>query len=221
MKKLTDKLRHSVGTLWDKEFNHPFVQGIGSGTLSQENFQYFMKQDYLFLVEFSRCIAIAIGKSKSVQEMEWLSHLLNETLKTEMHLHIDYCAEIGIPPKDLVETEMSPSTAGYTNHLLETAYSQTSLAAEVAILPCCWSYAEIGQRLSKIQTSNNEPHFSKWITLYSADEFWNLSMELRNLIDHQGATVNETEQKNLMDIFLKSTHYEYRFWEAAYSLEKW
>jgi len=221
MTKFTDKLRQSVGTLWEKEFNHPFVQGIGSGALSQENFQYFMKQDYLFLAEFSRCIAIAIGKSKSIQEMEWLSHLLNETLKTEMHLHIEYCAEVGIPPKELSATEMSPSTAGYTNHLLRTAYGQSSLAAEVAILPCCWSYAEIGRRLSKIQTLNNEPHFSKWIALYSAEEFRNLSIELRNLIDRQAHTLNETQQNNLMDIFLKSTHYEYRFWEAAYSLEQW
>ena len=62
--KFTDLLKESVSVLWEKEYNHPFVQGIGNGTLPKNNFQYFMKQDYLFLVGFSRAIAIAIGKPR-------------------------------------------------------------------------------------------------------------------------------------------------------------
>ena len=219
--KLTDMLRQSVDTLWEKEFNHPFVQGIAAGTLPQKKFQYFMKQDYLFLVEFSRSIALAIGKSRTLKEMEWLSHLLNETLQTEMSLHVEYCEEVGISREDLLATASSPATIGYTNHLIKTAYSLTSLATEVAILPCCWSYAEIGRKLKKIQTADNKPYLSKWIALYSAEEFWILSTELRTLIDDQASHIDKLEERELMEIFLKSTHYEYQFWEAAYTLQTW
>ena len=180
-----------------------------------------MKQDYLFLVEFSRTIALAIAKSRTLKEMEWLSHLLNETLQTEMSLHVEYCEEVGISREDLLDTASSPATIGYTNHLIKTAYSLTSLATEVAILPCCWSYAEIGRKLKKIQTADNKPYLSKWIALYSAEEFWNLSTELRTLIDEQASHIDKLEERELMEIFLKSTHYEYQFWQAAYTLQTW
>ena len=219
--KLTDRLRESVDTLWEREFNHPFVQGIADGTLPQKNFQYFMKQDYLFLIEFSRSIALAIGKSRNLKEMEWLSHLLNETLQKEMTLHVEYCAEIGISREDLLATTSSPATVGYTNHLTKTAYSLTSLATEVAILPCCWSYAEIGQKLKDIETAKNKPYLSKWIALYASEDFWSLATELRTLIDDQAVHINKREEHELMEIFLKSTHYEYQFWQAAYKLETW
>ena len=152
-----------------------------------------MKQDYLFLLEFSRSIALAIGKSRTLKEMEWLSHLLNETLQTEMSLHVEYCEEVGISREDLLATASSPATIGYTNHLIKTAYSLTSLSTEVAILPCCWSYAEIGRKLKKIQTADNKPYLSKWIALYSAEEFWNLSTELRTLIDEQASHIDKLE----------------------------
>ena len=219
--KLTDMLRQSVDSLWEREFNHPFVQGIANGTLSQKKFQYFMKQDYLFLIEFSRSIALAIAKSRTLKEMEWLSHLLNETLQTEMSLHVEYCEEVGISREDLLATASSPATIGYTNHLIKTAYSLTSLATEVAILPCCWSYAEIGHKLKNIETANNKPHLSKWIALYSTEDFRLLSKELRALIDEQATNMDKREERELMEIFLKSTQYEYQFWQAAYTLQTW
>ena len=219
--KLTDKLRDSVADLWQKEIKHPFVQGIANGTLPKKNFQYFMKQDYLFLVEFSRAIAIAIGKSRNLTQMEWLSHLLNETLQTEMNLHVEYCLEVGISREDLLVTDISPTTHAYTKHILETAYSGSTIETEVAILPCCWRYAEIGRKLREIETENNQPHLSKWIALYSSKEFWDLSHQLKDLINKEAASIDIATQTNLIDIFVKSTHYEYRFWEAAYTLEDW
>ena len=57
----TALLRQKADSLWEKEYLHPFDQGIGSGTLELEKFQHYMKQDYLFLIEFSKVISLAIA----------------------------------------------------------------------------------------------------------------------------------------------------------------
>ena len=39
--------------------NHPFTQGIGDGTLNKDSFKFFIEQDYLFLIEYSKILALA------------------------------------------------------------------------------------------------------------------------------------------------------------------
>ena len=33
---------------------HPFTKGIGDGTLDKDSFKFFIEQDYLFLIEYSK-----------------------------------------------------------------------------------------------------------------------------------------------------------------------
>jgi thiaminase (transcriptional activator TenA) len=42
---------------------HPFVQGIGDGTLKQEKFAYYVGQDAFFLEAFARAYSIAAAKA--------------------------------------------------------------------------------------------------------------------------------------------------------------
>ena len=56
----TQYLRELTDDLWIREQQHPFIKEIGSGELDIERFRYFMKQDYLFLIEFCKVIALAI-----------------------------------------------------------------------------------------------------------------------------------------------------------------
>ncbi|MED5428568.1 MAG: thiaminase II, partial [Chloroflexota bacterium] len=65
----TTELRELADPLWSRELTHPFVSGIGDGTLEIEKFQFFLKQDYIFLVEFSRAISIAAAKAKELDDM--------------------------------------------------------------------------------------------------------------------------------------------------------
>ena len=79
----TAYLRDKADHLWEREHTHPFVVGIGKGTLPIEMFQYYLKQDYIFLVEFSRAIAIAAAKAPSLEDMGKFAELLDETLNNE------------------------------------------------------------------------------------------------------------------------------------------
>ena len=47
----SQRLYEAARPIWEACLSHPFVTGIGDGTLSVEKFQYFMLQDYLYLLD--------------------------------------------------------------------------------------------------------------------------------------------------------------------------
>ena len=104
----TQHLRQIADPLWQEERIHPLVVGIGNGTLPLNIFRHYMKQDYLFLIEFSRVIALATAKAENLSTMSWFSNLLDETLNTEMDLHVSFCADFGINKDCLLYTSPSP-----------------------------------------------------------------------------------------------------------------
>jgi thiaminase/transcriptional activator TenA len=75
--------REEADHLWEKEYMHPFVQGIGDGTLALEKFQHYMKQDYLFLIEFSKVISLAIAKSKHLDDTGWFDFAMARDMTLE------------------------------------------------------------------------------------------------------------------------------------------
>lgn len=217
----TDEMRLKVDSLWRKEHNHPFVQGIGAGTLPIDRFKYYLKQDFVFLIGFSRAIAIAISKAPSLEDMSWFSELLNETLNTEMDLHLSYCEEFGLSKDEIAKTLPSPTTEAYVNHLLQVANTGSTIETAVAILPCSWGYSEIGKKLESQGLPNEAPLYKRWIEMYSSSDFEELAIDLRNFIDREQNNLPDDVRMNLVNIFFKSSEYEYRFWNAAFNKEGW
>ena len=99
-------------------FDHPFVQELGNGSLPLDKFQYYLKQDYVFLINYCKVLAIASSKSSTEGMMKkWVS-LLDETLNSEMDLHRNFCSEFGIPLSQLEKTVADSSTNNYCNFLI-------------------------------------------------------------------------------------------------------
>ena len=217
----TEEIRRKVDPLWRKEQNHPFVLGIGDGTLPVDNFQYYLKQDFAFLMGFSRAIAIAIAKANNLEDMSWFSRLLNETLNTEMDLHLSYCREFGLSEEEIAQTLPSPTTDAYINHLLQVANNGTTIDTAVAILPCSWGYSEIGKNLEAQGLPTEAPLYRRWIEMYSSAAFEELAKDLRTFIDREHDKLHDDGRMNLVNIFFKSSEYEYRFWDAAFRMEDW
>ena len=63
---------------------HPFITGVGDGTLPVERFKYYVLQDYVYLIDYSRVLALASARAPDLETMSWFAGLLDETLNTEM-----------------------------------------------------------------------------------------------------------------------------------------
>ena len=220
MKKFTDELRQKATQIWAAELEHPFVRGIADGSLPKEKFKFYLCQDYLFLLDYSRVFAYGVIKAQDEATMAKFSLLLHETLNTEMDLHRGYCDRFGITPAEMETTPVAPTTHAYTRHLLHVAQAGTLTDLVAGVLPCQWGYWEIGTALAKRGTSP-EPLYQEWIKMYSSDEFGALGEWLRELLNDLTAESTDAEKRRLTNHFLTSSRYEYLFWEMAYNQEDW
>ena len=50
-------LKAAAGRHWDDYVRHPFVTALGRGTLAEGAFRFYLVQDYLFLLHFTRAHA--------------------------------------------------------------------------------------------------------------------------------------------------------------------
>ena len=221
MTEFSDLLRDRASAIWELEHRHPFVVELGNGTLPLEKFQWYMKQDYLFLIDFSRVIAMAVAKADTLEDMGWFARLLHETLNTEMALHVSFCKDFGISEADLLATRRSPTTLAYVDHMLTSAHAGTIGEIAATLLPCSWGYAEIGQTLEKRGKPVDHPLYCRWIEMYSSPEFGELAEWLRSFIDRIAMDLPDRHRERLADIFIANSKYEYLFWDAAYRMETW
>ena len=215
------EMRQHCAEMWDKEHNHPLVRGIGDGTLDLDKFRYYMRQDYIYLIDFSRVIALAAAKTPDIEDMGWFARLLDETLNTEMALHVSFCEDFGISEAELLATEPSPTTQAYTRFLLQVGYRGSVGEISSAILPCMWGYSEIGQMLYDRGVPQDAPLYTRWIEMYNSREFADLAAWVRGFLDRIADGCGEDELERMREAFVTGSRYEYMFWDAAWRMEEW
>ena len=201
--------------------SHPFITGVGDGTLPVEKFKHYVTQDYVYLIDYARAIALASARAPDLQTMGWFARLLDQTLNTEMNLHRSYCAAFGITKQELEATQPAPTTVAYTSFLLKTAY-QSSFAELVAcLLPCLWGYWEIGDHLAKQGEPKHAPLYCQWIQMYASLENANLARDIRSLADGLAEVAGSGGLDAMDNAYLTSMRWELKFWDMAYNLEHW
>src|SRR5260370_8237337 len=124
--RLSERLRESVFALWQCQLEHPFVVALGNGSLPRANFEFYIRQDALFLDELTKTFAYAITKTADHEEMDQFGKFLLNTLLVDADLHQRYGKRFELTPDDISATRMSPTHTPHTNHLLSILSTRTS-----------------------------------------------------------------------------------------------
>lgn len=217
----TEYLHDRVQPIWQAQREHPFVVGIADGTLPQETFARWVRQDYRYLVEFSRVFAWGAAKSRRLDEMQFFATALDLTLNTEMDLHRGYAARFGISAGELEATEMWPTTRAYTDFLVRVSADGDLADLLAALLPCAWGYAWLARRLVKDFDRPDDDRYAEWIETYAGDEFQGASQHLQALMNRHADEVSDEKRERLTELFVLSSRYELQFWEMCWRGESW
>lgn len=215
--KFSENLYENVKEIWQSYYNHPFVQGIGDGTLEVDKFKYYMIQDYIYLLDYAKVYALGIVKADSEEVMQGFSSMVNNILNGEMSIHRSYMKRLGITQEEIRSTKTSLDNISYTNYML--AVSQIGGLAEVSVslLACMWSYLEIGRNLSKNPGATKHEFYGEWIRGYISKEYEECTKWLVDLVDELGENISDKEKEKLIEIFINTSKYEYMFWEMSYN----
>ena len=207
--------REAAGA-WDDYVRHPFVQGLGDGTLPRQGFLRYLVQDYRFLIHFSRAWALGAAKAGTLAEMRACIVTVDALVNHEMPLHIRICAEAGISPEALEDAPEAPQNLAYTRYVLEAGYSGDFLDLLAALAPCVLGYGEIGLRLSR-EGATDSP-YRDWIETYAGEEYQRTCREVGALIDGAvAARLGDAPQtlprwRELAERFGTATRLEAGFW---------
>jgi thiaminase/transcriptional activator TenA len=218
---LSDRIRVKAAGIWRRELEHPFVRGLGDGSLAIDKFRFYLEQDYVFLIEYCRVFALASAKARDLETMNLFARLLGDTLKVEMQLHRDYCQRLGIEASVLENAQPAPVTHAYTRHLLTAAYAGTITEIVAAVLPCQLGYAEIAAALAREGRGGGNSFYAEWIAAYTSREFTEGAQRLVELFDTLADGLPEREANHLENLFLTSSRYEYLFWEMSWTNAAW
>ena len=102
-------LRHNCPT-WSDYTDHDFITQLAAGTLSENSFRHYLKQDYLYLIHYTRVMALSVYKSDSLAQMRVGQAGINAMLDMEIGMYLDFCQQWGIPLEevDLPLEDLSP-----------------------------------------------------------------------------------------------------------------
>ncbi len=81
---ISEDLRRECDDVWEQQHRHPFVIGIGDGTLDVDRFRFWVRQDYLFLIEYARLLALGCARAPRLADMARFAELAQAILSTEM-----------------------------------------------------------------------------------------------------------------------------------------
>ena len=199
-----------VQPILTRVYEHPFNVELARGTLSKERFCVYMQQDSLYLVQFSRALAVAGGRALREKHIETLLVSAQNALLAERSLHEHYFAEYGVSRG----AKENPTCLSYTSFLLATATLGNLGEALAALRPCFWIYREVGRHISRVAASPNP--YSRWIETYS-DEAFSIGVDhFIELVDVVAAQGTEQMRLRMREFFMTASHLEYYFWDDAY-----
>ena len=206
------KLKNSCNKDWSEYTNHKFLSDLVNNKLPDRNFKNYLVQDYVFLQQFLKILALSVCKSNSFEEINRSVNFI-KGIDLEIKLHTSYCKKWKISLKSLNNIKVESANSAYTDHVLSVGKNGNNLDIFSCLAPCIIGYGEIGFKLSKIKNWKKSK-YSSWIKMYSSKEYQQVA---KDNIDYLDILFKKNKNKNMNKLeknFKKSTILEKNFWEC-------
>jgi thiaminase/transcriptional activator TenA len=193
-----------------------FNRKLAAGTLDRARFQFYITQDAQYLDVYARVLAMAGARGPDGATLRLFAESAVEAVAVEQALHAQYLTQFGA---DAVGAEPSPDCLNYTSFLLATAYHEPWEVLMAALLPCFWIYWDVGNAIARAAAADNK--YRAWIDTYSDEAFGRAVRAVISATDKAAAGASDAVRVRMMTAFVRSSQYEYLFWDGAYQLRGW
>ncbi|MBP3193792.1 TenA family protein [Natronogracilivirga saccharolytica] len=211
-----------TGYFWDqasdifqKILKLPFNTELKEGSLRQDRFVYYMKQDAHYLADYGRALAIAGTRSGDTEIMKQFFDFANGAVVVERALHEHYLKEFGTG----LDIPKSPTCEAYTGFLIRSAAVDPYPVTLAALLPCFWVYREVGLHIHQQAAAPNP--YQQWIDTYAGEEFGASVDQAITLTEQAAMETTPAIREQMLQAYLTSTRLEWLFWDAAWRMESW
>lgn len=193
---------------------HPFIGELCRGTLSEERFRHYLRQDALYLNEYGRVLTHIASRLRRPEHAEAFIRFASDGIAVEKALH-----EVFLKGDLPSRAEMTPTCLLYTSLLRGQTLASTEEAA-AAVLPCFWIYKEVGDRIVATSAVEGNP-YRLWIETYADESFAEATRKAISICDELAENTDDETRRLMTGIFVRCARMEYLFWDSAWELERW
>lgn len=197
--------------IYDSILNLPFVRELGSGTLPEDKFIFYLQQDALYIENYCRVLAHIASRMPRMDHVKAFLDFAQDGVAVEQAMHGEF-----LKGYDSV-TEKSPACLLYTSLLSAQATAPVEIEA-AAVLPCFWVYLRVGKHIASLSCANNP--YKAWIDTYS-DPVFDESARAIDICNILAENASTRIRRQMTEIYVQCTRMEWLFWDSAYKLEKW
>ena len=209
-------LRHNCPT-WNNYTQHNFVKQLAAGTLAPDSFRHYLIQDYLYLIHYTRVMALSVYKSDTLAQMRVGQAGINAMLDMEIGMYLDFCHHWGIALEEVENAPESAVTIAYSRYILDAAMSGSLAELYAAIAPCLMGYGEIGKSIKKQGFIADNP-YQLWIDVFSSDDFQAITAQNEAQINTLLADASPAQADKFQRLFNTAARMEVNFWQQALDL---
>jgi thiaminase/transcriptional activator TenA len=215
----TAELWRAIEPIYESILRHPFLRGLGDGSLPRESFRFYAVQDALYLRDFARALSLAAARAPKDDWIIMFNEHAAGALKVERALHESFFKDFGLTEADVNATPLAPTNLAYTSYLLAVASGAPFHEGMAALLPCYWIYWEVGKALER--AGSRDPLYARWIGTYASEEFGGVVRAVLAATDEIAGGVGGREREAMRRQFVTTSRYEWMFWEMGYRREAW
>ncbi len=206
--------KHHCLDTWLDYIHHDFVEKLYTGTLPLENFQFYLKQDYVFLMEYARAWGHALTLATTPEQFDFAFKGIASILDGEIDVHVQYCKDWNISIEAVFATTAHPSNTAYTQYVIDCGKQGGFVDLITALAPCAIGYAEIGMWMKLRGDTPNNPYQS-WIDMYASPEFQHMAQDFVAFMDTLHKHIPPENSAHQSAIFKHATALEIGFWDMA------
>lgn len=209
-----EAFREECRDVWQSLLEHSFVRELAAGTLPLERFRFYVAQDLLFLDDYARTIGFAVGRAGGDEDLRLLVDELQIVVGREIASELELLRRVEELVGPEVRTAPEPTTVAYGSFLLATAARGDALDVMAALMPCAWSYADIG--LLHAGEASDHPIYADWLRFFGGAEYVESIADRRELLDRLASSVSPARRRRLGELFANAARLELAFWDMAY-----
>lgn len=206
---LSQDLRQEHDELWERMVRHPFVLGLGDGTLPRRAFAAYVEQDYLFIGSLVRLTAFGAAKAPDIPSAKPFGDFLGTLLGAEDALFRSFYEGLSLewPPKPATPL---PVTHRFARFLERTGAGKTFHEIATVLAVTEGTYADWAQRLVAEGRVPDDPLYRGWIDIHAVPGLAAFARTLEGFVD---ATPSE-KRDAVSRTYARALRDEVAFWNA-------
>lgn len=206
---------------FDAIVRHPFVTGLGDGTLPREVFVRYLVDDSHYLVRYASALTTVAGRWPEPSGAAMLARFGAGAVEAERALHAALLDDAGVDLDGVGLAEPSPTCLAYVSTLQSWAALAPVGVAVAGLLPCFRIYAEVGARLADSLAARPDHPYREWLAMYADPAFAADARRADELADDAAGRATEAERAAMHDAYALATRFEWMFWDASFRGERW